>query len=769
MSGRRAILRALAIAIPALLLGAGWLAASLRERASRLREEQARLDAVAAAVRSAIDEGLEDLRRREDERPFYLYHHYYSPPEVLAISDPVAVSPLAAGSSDPRILGWFQVDPDGTVRTPFTVDPDEAGPAIATRVRAIAASEELADLRALVHGREAGALVARARDPEPSETIALADPIARRRPREPSARVAAEPVTIEANTYAVELANDIQQAQAGDYGAYSRVAARGRQAPVTVRRSVHIEEIQQQGETGSRSEMEAGFGDSRPRSASTSGERTESEAPSGASGATTTSARSGSASDERTEREIASSAREARRPGAELGSDIASGARIESGLETRSPPGSPSGIGRQAESEVGLAVEPGTRSGSEALEITEQRPSHATAPSVRRRVRHGARPAPGRDPVRTSAPPLVPTAIEVDYTPMAWRARGDVVALSRVVSHEGAAVLQGVVLDRDAIEHRWIPEVIARIAANGAAPRVLEHGTEARCAMRTPASTTIDGLDLCFETAALAARIDALDTELRFQLGALAGLVLAIAAAAFTIHRASRRAEELAQQRSAFVSAVSHELRTPLTTIRMHAEMLEEGLVEEARKPRVFREIAGESVRLSHLVENVLEISRLEEGRRPLRASRGDLAAHVGEIVRQQAPLVAHKRFEVRSAESGGPIEASFDAQAIEQIVVNLIDNAVKYGASPIEVEVVAEGDRAQIRVRDHGPGIPAAEREKVFQRFHRVDRPESAHKPGTGIGLALVRDLARAHGGDAEARGREGGGCELRVSLPRA
>jgi len=633
MIPRATLGRALAVAIPTLLLGAGWLAASVRERASRVREEEARLEAIAASVRGAIDEGLEDLRRREDERPFYLYHHYYSPPEVLAISDPVAISPLAAGSTDPRIVGWFQVDPDGTVRTPFTVDPREPGPPSAARVRAIAAGEALADLRALVHGREAGVLVARAPDidPRPILTAALA----------PSEIEPQAPVTLEANTYALELASEIQQAQAGDYGAYRRVASRGRQAPVTVRRSVDLEQLQQEPVRQVR-------------------RRSSAPAP----------------------------------PPQAL------------------PPGEPS------------------------------------MPSM-------------------PAPPLVPTSIEVDYTPMSWRVDADAIALTRVVSHEGAAVLQGAVLDRAAITETWIPGVIARLAASGPSPRVVDATEDASCALRIPASATIPGLDLCFESAALASRIDALDLELRWQLGALAILVLAVAAAAFAIQRASQRAEELARQRSAFVSAVSHELRTPLTTIRMHAEMLEDDLVEEPRKPRVFSELVSESVRLSRLVENVLEISRLEDGRRPLRARRADLAAHVREVVRQQAPLAQNKGFEVTLRE-GDPVEASFDAQAVEQIVVNLIDNAVKYGAAPIELAVNADDGRAVIVVADPGPGIPEREREKVFERFHRVERADNAHKPGTGIGLALVRELARAHGGDAVARERSGGGCEIHVTLPR-
>jgi signal transduction histidine kinase len=684
---------ALGLALPTVLLGVGWLAASFRERASRLREEEARLTGIAAAVRGAIDEGLEELRRREDERPFYLYHHYYSPPDVLAISDPVAVSPLAGGSTDRRIVGWFQVDPDGTIRTPWTVDPEDEGPEAMERVRAIAGSEALADLRELVRGREAGALVARVPEREPDVLLAAAEPA---RPRTTRRQRAAESVTTGLNTYAVELANEIQQAQAGDIGAYTRVAQRGREAPVTVRRSVPVETIRAQQSAPSPS------GPSSPAQQAS-----------------------------------------ARPPTAE-----------------------------QASAPILEQASARPQQASASLPIPQQPPARRAPPAARDRVEAespGSRDATSRG-AGAPSPPLAPTSIEVDYTPMTWRVEGDTIALSRIVSHEGAAVLQGVILDRRAIAERWAPEVIARIAAGGPSPRVIDRAASEDCALRVAVSATVRDLDLCFDRASLSSRLDDLDSELRYQLGALLGLLLAVAGATWALQRASRRAEELARERSLFVSAVSHELRTPLTTIRMHAEMLEEDLVTEDRRPKVYREIVAESVRLSRLVENVLEISRLEEGRRPLRTARADLRAHVRQVIEQQVPFARAKGFELEAVE-GEPVEAGFDAQAVEQIVVNLVDNAVKYAAGTedprIEIAVDRDGDRAVVRVRDRGPGIPESERERVFERFHRVERPSSAHKPGTGIGLALVRDLARAHGGDVEARPRDGGGCEIAVSLP--
>ena len=132
---RSLVVLALALALPAVLLAVGWSAASRNERASKLDAESLRASRALAAAREAVAGGLEALRAREDERPFYLYNHYYSPPEVLAVSDPVAVSPLAADPSDPRVIGWFQIEPDGTVRTPREIEA-----IITARVRSAHAS-----------------------------------------------------------------------------------------------------------------------------------------------------------------------------------------------------------------------------------------------------------------------------------------------------------------------------------------------------------------------------------------------------------------------------------------------------------------------------------------------------------------------------------------------------------------------------------------------------------------------------------------------------
>jgi signal transduction histidine kinase len=133
--------------------------------------------------------------------------------------------------------------------------------------------------------------------------------------------------------------------------------------------------------------------------------------------------------------------------------------------------------------------------------------------------------------------------------------------------------------------------------------------------------------------------------HLAFQAGALLGLIVVVGVGVVVVARAARRADELSAQKTAFVSAVSHELRTPLTTLRMHAELLQEGLVAPASLATIHDDLVRESVRLSRLVENVLAVSQLEEGRRVLELRPGDLAAQVREVVDGQARHVASKGF----------------------------------------------------------------------------------------------------------------------------
>lgn len=230
------------------------------------------------------------------------------------------------------------------------------------------------------------------------------------------------------------------------------------------------------------------------------------------------------------------------------------------------------------------------------------------------------------------------------------------------------------------------------------------------------------------------------------------------------------RERELARLRSDFVSRVSHELRTPLTQIRMFAETL---LLDRVRSPderrRSMEIIDGEARRLSHLVENVLQLSRSERGALHVTPERCDLSALTARLAAELQPLLVKGRL---TANVEPDLYAQVDPDAIRQIVLNLLDNAIKYGAPDddampeIRLALERRSDRVLLSLEDDGPGVPRRERERIWERFHRIERDSEA--TGTGIGLAVVRELVLAQGGRVWVESSERGGARFVVELPR-
>ena len=218
-----------------------------------------------------------------------------------------------------------------------------------------------------------------------------------------------------------------------------------------------------------------------------------------------------------------------------------------------------------------------------------------------------------------------------------------------------------------------------------------------------------------------------------------------------------RREQAVMDMREDFVSQVSHELRTPLTQIRMFAETLLLGRARsDDERKRSLEIIDREARRLSHLVENVLRVSKVSD------------AVEMNCQVQQLAPVLQDVCSSMRSTTNAATIDlraseavaANIDADALRQIVLNLLDNAVKYGPERQVIKVGLENSNgvSRISVEDEGPGIPEAERERVWDTFYRLDREKTAAISGTGIGLSVVRDLTHAMGGEcwieSEARG---------------
>jgi signal transduction histidine kinase len=247
-------------------------------------------------------------------------------------------------------------------------------------------------------------------------------------------------------------------------------------------------------------------------------------------------------------------------------------------------------------------------------------------------------------------------------------------------------------------------------------------------------------------------------------LGLTAGLLLV----AFT---QLRREHELAGLRADFVSSVSHELRTPLAQIRLFSETLLLGRVRsEAEGRRSLEIIQQESRRLSHLVENVLYFSRTERGAQAVAPAPARLADLAAEAVETFLPLARSAHAALR-LDVTSDVHAPVDAGAFRQILLNLFDNAVKYGRAgqTIVVTVGRRGSDAAISVDDEGPGVPPEARERIWRPYARLESASASAVAGAGIGLAVVRELVALHGGQAQVESAPGGGARFIVTLPGA
>ncbi len=226
----------------------------------------------------------------------------------------------------------------------------------------------------------------------------------------------------------------------------------------------------------------------------------------------------------------------------------------------------------------------------------------------------------------------------------------------------------------------------------------------------------------------------------------------------------------LARNKTTFVTNVSHELKTPLTSISLFVELLRKGNGPGQEKTRQYlAQISSETERLTRLINNVLDFSTMEKGKKRYRKSSVNAVEASREILESQRTRLSNLGFSVefRAAEENILVEA--DAEALKQVVLNLLSNAEKYSPDhkAIEVEASREGDCAVIHVRDRGMGVPEKCRERIFQEFYRVDDSLSTRVKGTGLGLTIARRIARDHGGDVTCESRAGGGSDFTVRLP--
>jgi heavy metal sensor kinase len=230
------------------------------------------------------------------------------------------------------------------------------------------------------------------------------------------------------------------------------------------------------------------------------------------------------------------------------------------------------------------------------------------------------------------------------------------------------------------------------------------------------------------------------------------------------------RLEAAFQHSQRFSADASHELRTPLTIMRVELESISQ---EPALDPGIRERIASileETDRMGKMVEGLLAVSRLETGEAVLNVSQFDLAALVAATAEQIALLAEEKQVQVRCVTSE-QVEVNGDRMRLQQVIVNLLDNAIKY--SPAGGEIVLStrdsGREAVLEVDDSGPGIPEDALPHIFDRFFRADSVRTHSVNGTGLGLSIVHSICLAHGGAVQAENRPGGGCRITVSLPLA
>jgi len=274
------------------------------------------------------------------------------------------------------------------------------------------------------------------------------------------------------------------------------------------------------------------------------------------------------------------------------------------------------------------------------------------------------------------------------------------------------------------------------------------------------------------------------------------GALLAGLASAIVLRRSLLRQQTLNDQKSNFVSSVSHELRAPIASVRLMAESLERGKVAEGEKQNeYFRFIVQECRRLSSLIENVLDFSRIEQGRKQYEFEPTDLFALTRETVKLMEPYAEEKGVQLKletppatpERSEGGNIEVEVDGRAIQQALVNLIDNAIKHSAKGQAVTIGLDAEQSALGVspkpespfsskaqlpvllyvEDHGSGIPPAEHEKIFERFYRLGSELRRETQGVGIGLSIVRHIVEAHGGIVTVRSNTGEGSRFTIVLP--
>jgi len=257
---------------------------------------------------------------------------------------------------------------------------------------------------------------------------------------------------------------------------------------------------------------------------------------------------------------------------------------------------------------------------------------------------------------------------------------------------------------------------------------------------------------------------------LRYNYIVLGALSLLMAGGVWLTYRNLSREMTLARLKSDFVANVSHELRTPLALIRLYAETLELGrLVAKDKYQEYFRIIREESERLTALINNILDFSRIEAGRKEYEFKETNLAELVHSTLESYRFQIQQNGFAFEENISGDIPPVIVDREAIARSLLNLLNNALKYSKDRkyIGVSLYRSNSRVNLEVQDRGIGIPKNEQEKIFEKFYRCGDALVHNIKGSGLGLSLVRHIARAHGGDVLVESAPEKGSKFTIALP--
>ena len=229
--------------------------------------------------------------------------------------------------------------------------------------------------------------------------------------------------------------------------------------------------------------------------------------------------------------------------------------------------------------------------------------------------------------------------------------------------------------------------------------------------------------------------------------------IVAILSGGVLLTRAALKSQKDARQKTSFVSSVSHELKTPLTSIRMYAELLQSGRIKDGEKKNNYLSvIVTESERLTRLINNVLDFSRLEQKKKKYHFHQINMETLLKEIIETHKIRIQSHELEIITEIEKADYWIKTDRDALEQVVVNLIDNSIKYAGDGAYIKfVLVRKSRSEIwlKVCDDGPGIPANQKDRVFEKFYRIDNSLAAARSGSGLGLSIARQILKDLGGD--------------------